>query len=165
MMDIQLTDISLFAVSFTACIYCFVLSRRLKTLQDTKDGLGATIVAFSQSISDMSSSTKETNLRAKQIAQNLTTAIHAADASAIKIAALLEALDAKETHLTRNIAQATQDVDADLQGVLDEAKLYANEISSLLKEIKTLPVHARNSENTTNAHTSRTTVIEHHDLF
>lgn len=165
MIDIQLTDISLFAVSFTACIYCFVLSRRLKTLQNTKDGLGATIVAFSQSISDMSSSTKETNLRAKQIAQNLTTAIHAADASAIKIAALLEALDAKETHLTHNIAQATQDLDADLQCVVEEAKLYAHEISALLKQIKTIPVKARNSDNAATAHSARTAIIEHHDLF
>lgn len=164
-MDIQLTDISLFAVSFTACIYCFVLSRRLKTLQDTKDGLGATIVAFSKSIADMSSSTKETNLRAKQIAQNLTTAISAADASAIKISTLLETLDAKETHLTHNIAKATKDVDTDLQGVLNEAKVYAHEISTLLKEIKTIPTQARNSANGATIHTSKMIEVDFHELF
>ena len=41
-LPIQPTDIAIFLVSFAACVYCFILSRRLKALQDTRDGLGAT---------------------------------------------------------------------------------------------------------------------------
>ena len=58
-MSIQPTDIAIFLVSFAPCIYCFVLSKRLKALQNTKDGLGATITALSTSISQMSSTTQD----------------------------------------------------------------------------------------------------------
>ena len=62
-MSIQPTDIAIFLVSFAACIYCFVLSKRLKALQNTKDGLGATITALSTSIAQMSSTTQDTRVR------------------------------------------------------------------------------------------------------
>ena len=69
-MPIQATDIAIILVSFAACVYCFVLNRRLKALQDTRDGLGATIMAMSKSIAAMSNSTKEHIAKAEAMGKN-----------------------------------------------------------------------------------------------
>lgn len=71
MPDIQPIDIAIFLVSFAACIYCILLSRRLKSLQDTRDGLGATIMAMNKSVSAISSATFETRAQAGELADRL----------------------------------------------------------------------------------------------
>ena len=78
MPDIQPIDIALFLVSLAACIYCVQLSRRLKSLQDTRDGLGATIMAMNKSVSAVSSATQETRNQAGELASRLMrpTALH-----------------------------------------------------------------------------------------
>lgn len=165
MIDVQITDIALFVVAGTTCAYCFILSQRLKSLQNTKDGLGATIVAFSKSIADMSSSTKETNLRARQIAQNLTTAIETAERSTLEMNTLLDRLEAKEQHLTHKVTRATQTVDQDLQIILDEAKHYTHEIAALLGEIKTLPSYAGKQQNMPAMQPNSAIEMDYDDLF
>ena len=70
-MNFEPTDIAIVLVSFAACVYCFVLNRRLKALQNTKDGLGATIMAMSKSIAAMSNSTQETRSHVGEMAVRL----------------------------------------------------------------------------------------------
>lgn len=84
-MDIQPADIAIFLISFAACAYCIVLSRRLKALQNTKDGLGATIMALSNSIAAMSSTTKETGTYAGELATRLARLMKDAEATCGKI--------------------------------------------------------------------------------
>lgn len=84
-MPIQATDIVIILVSFAACVYCFVLSRRLKALQDTKDGLGATIMAMTKSVAAMSSSTKETRSHVGEMAARLATQLEDARQTCIRL--------------------------------------------------------------------------------
>lgn len=70
-MPISPFDIAIILISSVACIYCIVLSRRLKALQNTRNGLGATIKALSDSISAVSSTTDETRYHAGEIAARL----------------------------------------------------------------------------------------------
>ena len=51
-MDV-VTDIILLLSSGAATIYCFILSRRLARLNDTKNGLGASIASMSQALAQM----------------------------------------------------------------------------------------------------------------
>ena len=64
-------DIAIILISSVACIYCMVLSRRLRALQNTRNGLGATIKALSDSISAVSSTTDETRYHAGELATRL----------------------------------------------------------------------------------------------
>ena len=64
-------DIAIILISSVACIYCMVLSRRLRALQNTRNGLGATIKALSDSISAVSATTDETRYHAGELATRL----------------------------------------------------------------------------------------------
>ena len=79
MPEFQITDLALFLVSLAACIYCVQLSRRLKSLQDTRDGLGATIMAMTKSVSAVSSATQETRNQAGELAARLSKLMKEAD--------------------------------------------------------------------------------------
>ena len=58
-MPLDPSEIAPFLDSFAACLYCALLSRRLKALQNTKDGLGASIRAMSESVAAVSSAKHE----------------------------------------------------------------------------------------------------------
>lgn len=64
-------DIAIILISAVACIYCMVLSRRLRALQNTRNGLGATIKALNDSISAVSATTDETRYHAGELATRL----------------------------------------------------------------------------------------------
>ena len=70
-MPISPFDIAIILISSVACIYCIVLSRRLRALQNTRNGLGATIKALSDSISAVSATTDETRFHAGELAARL----------------------------------------------------------------------------------------------
>ena len=90
MPEFQITDLALFLVSLAACIYCVQLSRRLKSLQDTRDGLGATIMAMTKSVSAVSSATTETRNQAGELAARLSKMMKEADATCDRLEALIE---------------------------------------------------------------------------
>ncbi|WP_018148363.1 DUF6468 domain-containing protein [Henriciella marina] len=94
MPDIQPIDIALFLVSLAACIYCVQLSRRLKSLQDTRDGLGATIMAMTKSVSAVSSATQETRNQAGELASRLSKLMKEADATCERLEDLIQRLEA-----------------------------------------------------------------------
>ncbi len=72
----NLIDIILLLTSSLACVYCFVLSRRLKKLQSLDTGLGASIISLTKAIN-------ETNNAARQ-------AREATDESVTKLKSLLK---------------------------------------------------------------------------
>jgi len=78
-------DIAIILISSVACMYCIVLSRRLKALQNTRNGLGATIKALSDSISAVSSTTDEARFHAGENAARLARLIEEAKLSCARI--------------------------------------------------------------------------------
>lgn len=78
-------DIAIILISSVACLYCIVLSRRLKALQNTRNGLGATIKALSDSISAVSATTDETRYHAGELAARLARLIEEAKLSCSRI--------------------------------------------------------------------------------
>lgn len=93
MPEFQITDLALFLVSLAACIYCVQLSRRLKSLQDTRDGLGATIMAMTKSVSAVSSATQDTRNQAGELAARLSKLMKEADETCERLEALIERAD------------------------------------------------------------------------
>lgn len=84
-MPISPFDIAIILISSVACLYCIVLSRRLKALQNTRNGLGATIKALSDSISAVSTTTDEARFHAGDLAARLARLIEEAKLSCARI--------------------------------------------------------------------------------
>ncbi|MEL7110068.1 MAG: hypothetical protein AAGJ68_01295 [Pseudomonadota bacterium] len=104
-MPISPFDIAIILISSVACLYCIVLSRRLKALQNTRNGLGATIKALSDSISAVSATTDETRYHAGELAARLARLIEEAKLSCAQIeqvtARLAQAHAAAEKQLSQ----------------------------------------------------------------
>jgi len=69
-MQIAPIDIALLLVALVAGGYCFLLNKRLKTLQDTREGMGATIQALSDTISKMNGVTEASGQQARAMAED-----------------------------------------------------------------------------------------------
>ncbi len=70
-MQIAPIDIALLLVAVVAGSYCFLLNKRLKALQDTREGMGATIQALSDTISKMNGVTEASGQQARAMAEAL----------------------------------------------------------------------------------------------
>ena len=138
MPDIQPIDIALFLVSLAACIYCVQLSRRLKSLQDTRDGLGATIMAMNKSVSAVSSATQETRNQAGELASRLSQLMKEADQTCERPGDMIERLevcDRRETHSDRNppLAHSGRPGDGSLEQLIDEMRARQTRLQNVAR--------------------------------
>jgi prefoldin subunit 5 len=137
-MTIQPTDIALVVISLVACTYCFLLGRRLKALQNNKDGLGATIKAFTRATAEISAATQQTCQRAGQQATVLSNLIKDAETvcSKLKITA------AETEHRLSSAAQASEDasrkIEDHLEGILSDAREQNAELTKLTEQMRVL---------------------------
>jgi len=137
-MSIQPTDIAIFLVSFAACIYCIVLSRRLKALQNTKDGLGATITALSTSIAQMSSTTQDTRVRVESMATRLAHLIAEAEKVCRRLEETIASVDTAKASATDEVHTAQMDLYVMMRTVLDQSKERVAEMTGLMRQMRTM---------------------------
>lgn len=137
-MSFEITDIVIILVSFATCGYCFVLNRRLKALQNTKNGLGATIVAMTKSISTMSASTQETRLQVRGMVTQLSKMLDDAHTSCARMEALkLELERSGKESISQAMATQTE-LNMMMRIVLDQSKLQASEMKTLMQQARDL---------------------------
>ncbi len=137
-MSIQPTDIAIFLVSFAACVYCFVLSKRLKALQNTKDGLGATITALSTSIAQMSSTTQDTRVRVESMATRLAHLIAEAEKTCQKLEATIASIDTAKASATDEVHTAQMDLYVMMRTVLDQSKERVAEMTGIMRQMRSM---------------------------
>ncbi|RIJ18344.1 DUF6468 domain-containing protein [Henriciella mobilis] len=137
-MIVQPTDLALFLVSFAACIYCFILSRRLKALQDTRDGLGATIMALTKSVSAVSSATSETRSQAGELATRLSSLMKDADQMCHRLSALTDELEKTHKTASESATAAQGELKMALGDLLDQSQDSMTEMRRLLRQMRTL---------------------------
>lgn len=135
-MSLQLTDIAIFLISFAACVYCIVLSRRLAKLQNTKDGLGATIVACSNSISSMSTAAKGTTTHARQLADELSTLMKQAELICQKIEKTTTELEQKTKIAVAHSKQERASLNEHMQNVLNLNKKHIQDVTALTRQLR-----------------------------
>ena len=80
--------------SGAATVYCFVLSRRLSRLNDTKSGLGASIASMSQALDQTQQTLNFARASSIDVIQKLTSAIEEADRVRPEIGKLTDELSA-----------------------------------------------------------------------
>lgn len=136
--SIEPTDIAIFLVSSAACIYCFVLSKRLKALQNTRDGLGATITALSNSIAQMSSTTQDTRVRVESMATRLAHLISEAEKTCKKLEETIASVDTAKAAATDEVQTAQMDLYVMMRTVLDQSKERIAEMTTLMRQMRSL---------------------------
>ncbi|MHA7899815.1 MAG: DUF6468 domain-containing protein [Henriciella sp.] len=141
-MPISPFDIAIILISSVACIYCIVLSRRLKALQNTRNGLGATIKALSDSISAVSATTDETRYHAGELAARLARLIEDAKLACDRVEDQISALEAAHQRVQAAPVPATAPAPVASQDPLQSALATTNEkmreISQLMDRLKDL---------------------------
>lgn len=131
-------DIAIILISAVACIYCMVLSRRLRALQNTRNGLGATIKALSDSISAVSATTDETRYHASELASRLARLIEDARFACDRVERLTETMNEAEAQASERINQAQKQRSATTHDALDISNEGLREISELMTRLKDL---------------------------
>lgn len=130
-MPIGLSDIALFLISFVACGYCIVLSRRLKALQDTKDGLGATIVAFNDSMAALSATTGQSRKHVTDLANQLPPLIQQANAACKKVEETTRTLETKDEIIIARVERTHRELDNSMRALLEETRRSVTELTEL----------------------------------
>jgi predicted DsbA family dithiol-disulfide isomerase len=136
-MSVQPIDVAVFLVSCAACVYCFILSRRLRRLQNTKDGVGATITALSQSIAAMSATTQDSRTRVGELATRLSQLIVEADAASRRLEAAIADIDASEVSAAEAVRTMQTETHTLMRNVLENSKARVAEMLSLMHQIRT----------------------------
>ena len=135
-MTVQATDIVIILISFAACVYCFVLSRRLKALQNTKDGLGATIMAMSKSIAAMTSSTRDTRSQVAEMAAQLGTQLEDARQMCARIEELKLSLENSQKDTVDQVTAAQAELSTMMRIILDQSKTRIMEINRVMQQMR-----------------------------
>lgn len=134
-------DIAIILISSVACIYCMVLSRRLRALQNTRNGLGATIKALSDSISAVSSTTDETRYHAGELATRLAHLIEEAKIACKRVEDLTHELNHAPPPVAQPVQPAppaapSQDTADEMREALALSNARLREITDLMHRMK-----------------------------
>ncbi len=137
-MNIPVTDIVIIMVCLAACGYCALLNRRLKALQNTKDGLGATIVALSKSVSTMTNITGETRRQAGELAERLATLLADADSMCARVSTLNQQMSETHTDVSARMTGMHEELEGSMRELLGESKERIIEMTALLRQMQIL---------------------------
>lgn len=141
-MPIDLVDVAILLVSSAACVYCVLLSRRLKSLQNTKDGLGGAVVALTASMAATSKTTADTRVQVAEMADKLVSLLAEAEKASEQLRSSTEALET-----ARSTAETLQNgVSVAMKDFEDRAEerigfmtdLIQNEISTAQAEMSAM---------------------------
>ena len=133
-MAIQPIDVVLFLVSFAACFYCFVLSRRLRALHDTKEGIGATIMALTKSISTVSNTAQSTKEHTAEMIVRLAAQLQEAEAACARMEALISELQETQKSATLRTQSAQADISELIEDLQSRSEQRVNDLTNLMRE-------------------------------
>jgi len=83
----------LIMISGLACLYCAILSRRLKNLGNLKTGVGASIISLTQAIEDTHKAAQEAQTSTLQTVQTLRHLLDKAESAAPRVEAIIAELE------------------------------------------------------------------------
>jgi len=120
-------DFILLAASAAAAVYCFVLSARLKKLNDVRSGLGASVVSMSAML-DQTRLTLEQSKRATvETEQRLRAVIEHAEKIAPEIEILLDAVAESAESAESGIENRRRAALADIRKALTDPRVEARQ--------------------------------------
>ncbi|WP_306252764.1 hypothetical protein [Parvularcula sp. IMCC14364] len=157
LLETHIFDIILILVSGSACLYCWLLSRRLKALQDTRKGIGASIVGLSTALSKTTIAAQEARHSTTQSVEHLQKLLEDVDASIPKIEMMLENLEISSQRTCAEIETGQKQAAATISPLLSEAKERATTLSVIVAEIDAYSRRIRSLQAAANEVTARNT--------
>ncbi len=116
-----ISNFLLLAASATACLYCFVLSRRLRALSNSNEGIGAGVAALAASAGELRTALTATQEAAMLTTSELRQVTRAADAKAAELRALMSDFAATNASLVQVSDETMRGYMNALRPIIDEA--------------------------------------------
>lgn len=135
----MILDFLLLAASGVACLYCWVLSRRLKALANAEKGLGAGISQLTSSAEEMKSAIAATKAGADAAANKLETLLVRAEQKAAELAAMFTQIDAASDSVAEKTENATRKYVDTLTPFLAEASEVADRLFQAIEHGRPQP--------------------------
>lgn len=136
-------DMVLIFISGMACLYCAILSRRLKKLNNLKTGVGASILSLTRAIEDTHKAARETQTSTLQTVETLRHLLEKSESAAPKIEALILELEHASSHANTRRHELDGIVNTKLSPAINKAQLTASELLKIVSNIdqykKSLP--------------------------
>ncbi len=148
-------DFLLLLVSAITCLYCLVLSRRLKKLQSLEDGLGGSIVELTEAIaktSQVASQARQTTQDNISVLRNL---LQEAQETTPQIEARIESLRYSRIAAKTAHAELDEIMRSQLKPELKNAKKASASLLQIVQEVTDFQRRNRNTA-TGPAHLSKT---------
>ncbi len=123
-------DMILILISGLACLYCAMLSRRLRKLNNLKTGVGASILSLTQAIEDTHVATQEAQNSTLQTVETLRHLLEKCENAGPKVEALVTELEQASDRAKAQCGQLDTLIDTQLSDAVERAQATA---SGLLK--------------------------------
>jgi len=132
-----LPDILLIVICGVTCLYCWVLSRRLKKLQNLDSGLGASILSLTQAIAKTNTAALEARQSTQASVDTLNGLLCNADAAIPQIEARLESLYNARKAAESKSAELEKMIVAEIDPALQNARQSSLSLLQIVQEVKT----------------------------
>ena len=136
-------DMVLIFISGMACLYCALLSRRLKNLNNLKSGVGASILSLTRAIEDTHKAAREAQTSTVQTVETLRHLLEKSESAAPKIEALILELEQASDQAKTRRHELDGIVNTKISPAIDKAQLTASELLKIVSNIdqykKSLP--------------------------
>lgn len=130
-----IADIVLIFISGLACLYCAILSRRLKKLNNLKTGVGASILSLTQAIEDTHKAAQEAQTSTLQTVETLRHLLVKSESAAPKIEALISELEHASDKAKLHHRKLDSLVDTALSPAIDKAQTTASGLLKIISDI------------------------------
>lgn len=132
----SLPDIFLLLISALACLFCALLHRRLKRLNDLKSGVGASIVSLTNAIETIHKSAKDTQSTTLEMTTTLRHMLEKAETALTN----LEAKKIEMENEVKKISHATQkartESDTLITNTIKQAKDTAAQLNDIMADLQ-----------------------------
>ena len=131
-------DFMLLAASGAAVFYCVVLSRKLESLKNTENGLGASIATMSQTVDQARATVILAKESSSQSVRELTPLIEEMRVIMPKVTEMIDVLAELGEIAQKNINSAAADASENIEQSLSNARTIQSEIADRIAELNDL---------------------------
>ncbi len=131
-------DAILLLVSGAAGLYCFILSRRLRALQDMKTGLGASIISMTTAISQLKAASEESKFQTSAVSTQLKILLKDAEKKISHMQKLNKTLKETATETKDEVNKVQNELSTSMHHLLLQSHEQIEELTSLMKQLRVL---------------------------
>lgn len=136
-------DLILILISGTACLYCYLLNRRLTKLNNLETGLGATIVTLTKAIEETYSAAQSAQASTVAAVDKLNTLLEKSDKTIPQAELLVKALDRSYQRARDRQELLEYSIDVSLDQAVDKAETTAANLLKIVSQIRDIDAPRR----------------------